>query len=447
MTGKKRIDMWFVAELAAITLLIIAGLIVPVLNLVALGICAWIIVFERGIDHIFDLLYYLLAISPIFKISLTGFALFNIITILVVARMMLETRFAFIFPNIMPIILLCYVFAGIKSAEMADIIRMVCQTVTVCTLLSLPEMRNSITVKRKNTMLSLGIIVSSAVALMKGSFPRLAGYLSNMATIKLGAGSYYYRFMGVEINANAYTILLSIALAVYLEYLIVGRMNVIDMIIAGTVLLFGCMTVSKSFIVSLVGIAAVAAVEMANRNPKIFAAAVVVGVAGGVAAAAIFGSGDAFRTILHRFAEDFSKGVNLSSMTTGRTDIWMLYFDYFIVNPFVTIFGLGLNAKLPFRPPHNFYIESVAYLGLLGSLIYVMATYAIYAPSRYCKGKCKLYQQLPLIMLLLRGMARCLMCEEKLMFIYLIYTMSAIDTEIAEGTPVPLLRQYARQQG
>ena len=56
-------------------------------------------------------------------------------------------------------------------------------------------------------------------------------------------------------------------------------------------------------------------------------------------------------------------------------------------------------------------------------------TYAdIYSPSKYTSRKCSLYQQLPLLMLLIRGMARCLICEEKMLCIFMIYSLSAIDT-------------------
>lgn len=424
---KQPMDLMFAAELALITLFIVLGLNLPVLNLAALAICAWMIVFERGLDHIFDLLYYLLALSSIFRMGLDGFAMFNILTLMVLLRLLLANGFTFSVSTMIPIGLILYVLLGFRSANKAELIRFICQTLIASMVLTTPQMRGSFSAKRKNTMMALGIVVSSVVAMMKDYFPALKRYLLvNGANIKLGTQQYYDRFMGVEINSNIYTLLISISLSVYAVYLIEKKLTWVDCILILVLLYFGALTVSMSFVVSVafVGVVAVLFASMKDIRMLLYAVAMVVLIV--AAAFLLFGDSEAMKTILFRIQQDTNAGANLSSVTTGRSDIWMKYIEYLIAHPAQLFFGIGLSAKVPFRAPHNYYIETVVYLGLVGGLLY-LATYALmFHPSMYTAKRCRLYRHLPLGMILLRGMARCLICEEKIMFIYMLYTLTAI---------------------
>lgn len=432
--GKKPIDAGFVIGLAVITLCIVLGLSVPALNLAALCLCGWMILLDRSLDHIFDLVFYLIPLSPIFKLSLNGFALFNLITIMVLARMLLANGLTFTFAGASSILLVLYVLAGIRNADLPSCIRFICQLLIGSMIMANPPFRSSLSVKRKNTMMALGIVVSSVPALMRGFFPRLDRYLMEYeTTIRLGPGNHYVRFMGVETNSNMYTVLLSISLAVLAIYFIKGRLSRLDAALLLILVILGCMTVSMSFILSALMIAGLTVYFVSRKNPRILMASIVTGAVSCVLLFGLFGDSDAVQTILFRFQE--SSGADLSSMTTGRSAIWRYYTGYFLQHPFVTLVGKGLNAKLPYRAPHNYYIETIYYLGILGGMLYIASLVQIYGPSRYIHRKCEVYQQLPLLMLLMRGMARCLICEEKMLCIFLIYALSAIDTSAPEETP------------
>ena len=427
--GKKPVDLWFVAELGILTICLIMGLRVPVLNLAALALCAWIIIFERPIDNIFDLLFYLLPLSPIFKIGLNGFALFNIVTLILLARLLLANDFAFEIPSVSILLMIIYVLSGLKNAGIPDCIRFICQLLIGAIVMTNPAFRNSLSIKRKNTMLASGILVSSLIASMRDFFPQLRAYYERFgSTIRLGPGNHYARFMGLEINPNMYTVLTSISLAVFLVYLVNGRLKKSDFVLMVGIGIYGALTVSMSFIVSVIGIVAIIFVPLSRRNPRLTMWAVVVGILGGIVFLVLFGESDMFQTILFRFQEGSSGSADLSSMTTGRSDIWMEYLEYFWEHPLVMLFGRGLNADLPFHAPHNYFIETVYYLGIVGGFLYTVVYATIYAPSKYIGRRCEFYQHIPLLMLLIRGMARCLICEEKMMFIFLIYALTAIDT-------------------
>lgn len=425
---KQPVDIFFAEELALITLFIVMGLELPMLNLGALVICAWMILFERGLDHIFDLMFYLLALSSIFRVGLDGFALYNILTLMVVLRLLLANNLGFSMSTVIPMALILYSLFGIRSANKAELIRFICQTLIGATVLSEARMRGSLSAKRKNTMMSLGVIVSSVIALMADSFPTLKRYLVTYgANIKLGSQRYYDRFMGVEINSNVYTLLISIALAVYAVYLIEKKLNWMDCCIILVLLYFGAITASMSFVASVALVAVFVVFFSTFRDIRVLInTALLLALLGG-AMYLLCGKSEAMRTILFRIQKNMQDNADLSSVTTGRSDIWMEYIQYLLENPAKLAFGIGLSAKLPFRAPHNYYIETVVYLGLAGGLLYFAAYSVIYSPSRYTAERCSLYRQLPLLMLLFRGMARCLICEEKIMFIYLLYTLTAIQ--------------------
>lgn len=426
---RKPVDGRFVLELSAVAILIVMGLRIPALNLAALVLCGWMILIEREPDHIFDLLFFLIPLSPIFKLDLRGFALFNLVTIMVLARMLISNGFTFIFAGTAGFVMIVYVLAGFRNAEMSSCVRFICQLLIGSMVMGDARLRNSLSAKRKNSMLAAGIVVSSVTALMRDTFPRLDRYLAEAeATILLGRDSYYYRFMGVETNCNMYTVLLSVSLAVFAVYLIKGRANRLDLALMLVLIVFGCMTASMSFILSALLLAALTVFFMARRNPQVLILSLAIGGAALIVLYKLFGDSDALQTILLRFRKLASGGASVSSVTTGRSDLWGMYIRYFRQHPLEALVGRGLNAALPGRSPHNYYIETVYYLGLAGGILYIVSLIQIYAPSRYTHRRCELYQQLPLMMLLIRGMARCLICEEKLLCIFMIYALCAIDT-------------------
>ena len=80
---------------------------------------------------------------------------------------------------------------------------------------------------------------------------------------------------------------------------------------------------------------------------------------------------DLFEIILERFTESGAGGSAINSLTTGRTDIWIDYLDYFIRHPLKTLFGSGMCgfAEVHGRAAHSTYIEMLFHLGIVGSLL------------------------------------------------------------------------------
>lgn len=60
-----------------------------------------------------------------------------------------------------------------------------------------------------------------------------------------------------------------------------------------------------------------------------------------------------------------------SSLTTGRSDIWLQYLKYFLDNPLVVLFGHGCSPTLVGvdRASHNTIIQAIYQFGIMGTLI------------------------------------------------------------------------------
>lgn len=418
--------------LTAAAISIVGGLLVSSLSLVALGICIYIC-FVYDVDGILDMLMFILPISPIFKLGgVSGFACYNILLLVAFFQLMVMCGMSFFFPSTECLLFLLYVLFGLGRADITAVIRFVVQMIICMQVLGEPALRKKINFKRKNTMLAIGIVISSFAGVLHDFFPGLRRlYLEYGSTIKLGSGVYFNRFMGVEMNPNMYTVLLSVSIAVYCVYFIIGRMQKMDWILLVALIVFGLMTVSMSFILTLGMTAGVALMIVCRRNPSLVLYIVPAVMIGAVILMGTSLGQSVLGTIMFRFENQMSSESGLDALTTGRSDFWMQYIDYFLTHPFKTLIGAGLNANLDGLPnSHNYYLETVYYFGLIGTFLYISSLFSIFSPRNYTKQKPELYVLMPFICILIRGMARNLICEEKLLLAYMLSTFAAYDAHM-----------------
>lgn len=427
MIGMSRNTKWFAMELGILLIGLVAGLMIPYANLAVLGLCVWMVLFEQDYDGVLDLAFFLLPLSPVFKLGLHGFALYNLVWLLLLLRLLWENGFRFHFPNAAPALLIFYLLAGFQTANPADCIRLICQMLVCMEVLADAQIRLSLNTKRKNTMLALGIVSSSGIALCKDAFPRLAAWLGEGDSILLPGGMVSYRFMGLEQNPNMYTVLLSVSLAVYCVYMLQKNVNWFDLVLMGCICLLGTMTISLSFVVTLAVTLVLTGIFAWEQNRValrvLLAMAVLLGVLVGIYAQKL----RFLAAMVIRVQRAAASTGDLSNMTTGRWEIWMHYLAYFRDHPIASLLGHGLGAAgMPEPHAHSYYLEMVYYLGYLGTAVYLSALWSVFTPSQYAQKKTRWYRHLPLLVLLIRGSARNLICEEKLMPMYLLYTLTAI---------------------
>lgn len=401
-------------------LLIVVGLWVPQLNIVAL-FAAIFCILSSGKEDILCLTAFLVSFSPIFKITLGGFTLFNVIIIVDVLQGLYlskyrlrkdATRFFFI--------LAFYVFITGFGNNIIEVLTVLCYLFLVVIYYS----PGTISMHKLVTFTTWGIMMTSVVALLKDYFPRLLQIIDD-ATIRLSAGVYYYRFTGVEYNPNYYSLMISVCIGALIVLFIEGRNKKIDFLYAGILIFFGLLTVSQSFIVTFTICLLVACITVGgsgnHKAPVTIVAFIIVAII-----AFTFLGDDVVNTILLRF-ERASAADSIAQVTSGRTDLQLYYLKYILNNVWVLLFGRGIGAAiLPMGASHNFYIDIVYHLGIVGGLLYIGYLYIAFFRNIGVRKK-KVYYYLPFFCFLTRAFAINLISRENLIFVLLICSTTLFD--------------------
>lgn len=89
---------------------------------------------------------------------------------------------------------------------------------------------------------------------------------------------------------------------------------------------------------------------------------------------------DLFDIVIARFTDSGVGGSGINSLTTGRTEIWGYYLEYFIRHPIKTVFGSGMCgfSEVRGRAAHNTFIEMLFHLGISGSLLLAASMKSIF---------------------------------------------------------------------
>lgn len=403
-------------------ILISGGLFVPYLNIAALALATiYIAMFDEENEICF--LAFLVAFAPIFKINLYSFTLYNGLVVIAILKAFFtkggsgNNRFSVLF-----LLLAFYTLLFGFRKDIMDCISFLSYILLAGVLFN--PARNSYSLHKIVSFTSLGVVLSSIVSLNRNRIPRLAAYL-NDATIRLAQGVHYNRFAGLESNPNYYTMMISICLAALVVLFIQGKTGILDYIFMGALCAFALMSVSNSFLVSLaIIVIAFLGTGSVSANKKIIGV-LLFGVIGIVVVANLNQS--TIATLLFRW--NFSvESANTSDLTTGRSTLWMRYLQYLLGDFFALLFGTGIGAQnLGVGASHNYYLDILYHLGVIGSFIYIKSLLSIFS-TKYCHfRKPALYQYIPFVVFFARGFARNLIMSEQLPFMLILCAIAACD--------------------
>lgn len=245
---------------------------------------------------------------------------------------------------------------------------------------------------------SISLVISAFLDIFSSFFPGLSKYLAS-ATFKLESGEKLDRLSGFIGNPNHYSVALNIAIMCFFVYVFYKNRKT-DLFYLIGLSGIGVYTLSKSFMLTFLLSIALLLLYLMNKNPIIWIKFLLGGVI--------------FIFVLTRFVDikyisimidrvSLSGIDNLNSYTTGRITRYLTYVVYILSDVRVFLFGDGLYNTLEFAS-HNFFLEMVYYVGILGSLTFTF----IFAKLRDKKFRVQTVSWLfysPLLILLFRGMA------------------------------------------
>ena len=250
---------------------------------------------------------------------------------------------------------------------------------------------------------SLGIILASFLGLFDDYIPGLSPFM-NQIKLKLGQGEYINRFCGINVNPNAYTMDISIALAGWFGLVVAKQTNKLDYIIIIILSVFGAMSISKSFLVMYAILLLFVLISLGRQNlSSLIKGVLIIGLLCIVTFFII--DKEYINAYINRLVLDINSSMSLSSVTTGRLDIWKGYLYYVFSDAKVLLFGEGLGADyFMTRATHNYFLEMIYYMGIIGSVLYLLCIKVAF-PQRNVSVKRALVNYLPIIILFVRGMA------------------------------------------
>lgn len=340
-------------------------------------------------EEMYTLSFFLLPFTMIFKASTTGSSLFTYLIIVVTCVAIMRKRNIRADVFLLTVILAVYLLFGMGS----NITTYLKLLINVFFFYGF-----TINVRQKEfrsivISLSIGTIISGVIGLQKQIVPAINSFFSVVKTEYIN-GAKTLRFSGLYLDPNYFSILIISCLFCLTVYMIKKELTLkFGLILSVPLVIFGCITLSKIFYISLViGVLFLLGIY-AKTSGKIINIFFIVFFLSGIALyfADKFGL---IEQIVYRFsAEDISN---------NRINIWSDYWYYIQENVEVMLFGAGLNAGLiGGSGAHSFYIEMVYYLGIFGSAIYtVLYSILLFSKSLIIKRNFVNYSLLAIVLLM-----------------------------------------------
>ena len=128
--------------------------------------------------------------------------------------------------------------------------------------------------------------------------------------------------------------------------------------------LFGIITYSKTFFLMLFFLGGVYIIwQFWSRKVFKGMAFTILGIVAG--AYLLLSENSPFAVVMERLTSSSS----LSAITTGRTDLYIRYWNVITENIWNFLFGLGLSAPVLGKGTHMLYLEMMYYVGLIGTIL------------------------------------------------------------------------------
>lgn len=249
----------------------------------------------------------------------------------------------------------------------------------VCLILPKQDERSA---ERTARMFISSLIVSSIYAFA----------LQNTAPIRQICGADVYAFVGSSVkrfkglfqDPNYYMTLVVIALALLMKMKECKLITMRQFIFQGLVLMaFGIITYSKTFLIVFV-LLGMMYVLWQFWSRKIVSGMAWIVLAIVAVVVILFSKNSPFGVIIERFV----RAKTIRDLTTGRSELFLYYWNAITHDMKSFFFGSGLAATALWRDPHNIYLEAMYYLGAvgLGLVLSVCIALAVEAKARVARA-------------------------------------------------------------
>ena len=354
-----------VVPLTLLTLMLIVGVVIPIFSWVTFICVSFYLIIENNNAKVASVVVFLAPLAAIFKFGSDSLSFFTIIVLIYIARCLVKQK---MYTNffIMYIFFAGFVLLGINEGVTVGIKQLVIPLFVFFCIDSTKQVKKDTIVK----IFIFAIIVASVIGLTKEYIPNMPDYIIDKS-LRLDANVYSDRFSGLNGDPNYYSVNLLLAF-VLTVFLITKRQisNILGIALIVAFIVFGTLTSSKTFFIIL-ALSIIISLYALLKNRRYVLTGLLILALFMCGYFVIRGDIQFFNIVINRFVS----GKTISELTTGRSDYFVMYMDYFLNNPIVIFVGNGLDRSLLNGcAPHNTYIDLVYNYGLIGSgiLLYLI---------------------------------------------------------------------------
>lgn len=326
------------------------------------------------IDYSVYALFFFLAFLNVFKLNKESTSLYTFLQCIILLRLLIYSLDNRIYINriIFSILLLCFSCMStiVFSPENFSVLVRFSIVILMVSLLVSTDVIRNLSIKQVLRFYSLGIIVEGIYGKLDTFFPEIKNFLS-IIYVRIDLDTISYRFSGLTANPNYYSIEITMALAALLVIYKRKKINKEFYLWAFPLSIFGIMTQSKTFIITfLIMLIQFFVICIRNNNLKTFLYSIILIMITYLCLHTFIS--DFSELYLSRISDLFAENKSLSSMTTGRSEAWIMYWNASVSDLKCLLLGHGLGKELSISS-HNIFLEALYSLGLVGSILYYSA--------------------------------------------------------------------------
>jgi len=388
-------------------------------------------IFKINSSDFLGILFFVLPFASIFKLGNSDHTLFNIFIFVAVLRLIISDKKYNIKEILMILAFFVYAFVFVYPTSFLTLLNLMLSFILVFLVFKTYE---DINLRRILIFYALGIIMSSIFGIFKDFIPGLSTYLRQVRL--KNENIEILRFCGLYNNPNFYTMDISVVLASITGLAACKKAKLFDFLLIIALSVFGIMSVSKSFLLILIILIFISLLYLAKKS--------FLGIARGIFLICIifvviltFVNQEYILAYFSRLQADSQQNASLSTITTGRYDIWKMYLDYMFSDVSIMLFGKGFGApNISGEFSHSHYIEIIYYFGIIGSALYINCIFNMLPTFNKMKRR-NLMNFLPLIILIIRGLAINLILSENFVF-YLIICILMLNYNLKDDFLLPM---------
>lgn len=346
------------------TLVILSYLTNRYISLVAAVIGFIYIAFEKDVHYSISVLLFLLPFSSVFTIFDGTTSLYMFLRIACIFKLLFKNKF----PRRYFMLLLTfslYSFLSMAFGNTLGMTRIINLVLWFVLGLSIVTFYDEARMRVWSRSLAQGTIYSCIIGMNLNMIPNLKTTLVLSSYLNSNTGIIVSRFSGLWNDPNGLTVFIIVSMFICLMAFYSKKINGVEFYIYEILLtIFGLLTVSKSCMLLLVIFWGYLFFSKSQLGFIQKASVLIVGVI------ALYYINNLMADTIGELLSRFTSASISGDLTTGRSDLWKMYFDEMDIGTWV--FGKGINADLPNgKAAHNTLIQIIYNIGIIGLSMWI----------------------------------------------------------------------------